>query len=62
MDMDYSLIIEKAKYLFSMVFLIGLFVGYFGREFESFCSFLYKLFRKYRRLRRIKRRSLNGRK
>lgn len=62
MDMDYYLIIEKCKFLFTFVFMFGLFAGYLSREFENFCNFIYKLFRKYSRLRRIKRRSLNGRK
>lgn len=60
MDMDYSLIIEKAKFLFTFTFMFGLFVGYFLSQFENFISFFYKLFRKYSRLRRIKNRRLKN--
>jgi hypothetical protein len=56
MDMDYSLIMEKAKFMFVFVFLFGIFTCWVMLELDTFCNFSYKLVRKYMRLRRLKKR------
>lgn len=55
MDMDYALIIEKAKFMFISVYLLGLFTSCLLDRFDRFISFIYKVFCKYMRLRKIKK-------
>lgn len=55
MDMDYSLIIEKAKFIFLVAFIMGIFIGWCMRELDTFCNFIYKSIRKYVCFKRLKK-------
>lgn len=57
-DMDYSLILEKAKFLYLEAFLIGMAFSWGLIKFDTFVNFLCKLVRKYIRFKRLKRKDI----
>lgn len=65
MDMDYALILEKAKFMFIFIYVLGLYTSWLLGVLDRFSLFVYKVIRKYMRLKKIKklkeRRSLDAR-